>query len=78
MRDLAKDLESDLAVDSSLGVVELVADFPVTALGYSRVSPATMRPRKYRRVGTAPGLDPTVGSGVSRAASTCTDNGSLS
>jgi hypothetical protein len=36
-----------------------VADIPVTAVGYSIVSPTAMRPRKYRKVCTAAGMDPT-------------------
>jgi hypothetical protein len=36
-----------------------VADIPVTAVGYSIVSPTTMRLRKYRKVCTAAGMDPT-------------------
>jgi hypothetical protein len=39
-------------------MVEIVADIPVTVVGYSIVSPTTMRPRKYRKVCTAAGMDP--------------------
>lgn len=31
---------------------------PVTAVGYSVVSPGSVRPRKYRRLCTAAGIDP--------------------
>jgi hypothetical protein len=40
-------------------MVELVADIPLTAVGYSIVSPTTRRPRKYRKICAAGGLDPT-------------------
>jgi hypothetical protein len=36
-----------------------VVDIPVTAVGYSIVSPTTMRLRKYRKLCAAAGLDPT-------------------
>ncbi len=36
-----------------------MADIPVTAVGYSIVSPKTLRPRKYRKVCNAAGMDPT-------------------
>lgn len=34
-------------------------EFPVTAVGYSIVSPKTLRPRKYRKLCAAAGTDPT-------------------
>lgn len=40
-------------------MVENVVDILVTAVGYSIISPTTTRPRKYRKVCTAAGLDPT-------------------
>ena len=36
-----------------------MADIPVTVVGYSIVSPTTLRPRKYRKVCTAAGMYPT-------------------
>jgi hypothetical protein len=35
-----------------------VADIPVTVVGYSIVSPTTLRPRQYRKVCIAAGMDP--------------------
>ncbi len=40
-------------------MVGIVADIPLTAVGYSIVSPKTLRPRKYRKVCSATGIDPT-------------------
>lgn len=59
MRDVPEFLGSIVDIGSSLGMVEVVADIPVTVVGYSIVSPTTMRPRKYRKVCTRAGLDPT-------------------
>lgn len=44
---------------NSLDMVSLVADLPVTAVGYWIASPTTLRPRKYRRVCSAAGVSPT-------------------
>ena len=43
MRDVPEFRGSNVAVGISLGMVEVVADIPVTAVGYSILSPTTMR-----------------------------------
>ena len=40
-------------------MVDVVVDIPATAVGYSIVSPTSMRPRKYRKLCAASGMDPT-------------------
>ena len=59
MQELAERPLDILAVGSSLGIVWVVADISATAVGYSIVSPKTLRPRKYRKVCSAAGMDPT-------------------
>jgi hypothetical protein len=59
MREVPYLLRSIVAGGSVLGMLDVVADIPVTVVGYSIVSPRTMRPRKYRKVCTAVGMEPT-------------------
>jgi hypothetical protein len=57
MRDMPEFLWSKVIIGSSLGMV--AADLPLTTVGHSIVSPTTIRPRKYRKLCAAAGMDPT-------------------
>jgi hypothetical protein len=59
MRDVLELLGSNAAVGGSLAVLEVVANIPKTAVGYAIVSRSTMRPRKYRKLCAAAGMNPT-------------------